>query len=445
MKMKVVALLLILICLQQGAASAVVNDEDDVDYNFWEHWNERRLPKSTSKKPRKQMQQQEKNRMARTRLLELTSSSLQQQDQRQGPLWQQERKQKQTRKASRSSRLRHLDQDFEYEHDLDFLSYLQDKSINYEGCDVVETTIASSSSTSSILSQLASFSMCPTDTSCESPSPGSCQTFTLDLETYLSITTEYFYREREEYCQLCYESCGPIEIGGDDFYGGEDDGGHDPYYPRLSRDGNDDGVGIDESGVSPTARNSTSADCDTCSSECLNDEIMEDVGYIDAVNFIHCKMIKDEDEESSALYAGPRCFPGGKIRFGVFLDEDCTTLDPTKDLEFILGVKLAHFVFKKSYESVQRCITAYLLEENHDNIMSDLGFHPLCLGLCGEAQCQEEQPSEDDDHEHDHDEEDDNDWSGEDDEFDHDHDHHHDEDDNRIGEDDGMTNPQDIW
>jgi hypothetical protein len=130
-----------------------------------------------------------------------------------------------------------------------------------------------------------------------------------------------------------------------------------------------------------------SVDCSTCYSDCLKIENMQANGYIDATNFLQCRMIYDPaDDGKAALYAGPMCASQGyKIKIGVFTDENCNNNDSSKDVENYLvngdgyAMKLSHALLKTVY-AADTCVSCEASEEDQN---AD-GEGSNVLGMCGE-------------------------------------------------------------
>jgi len=144
-------------------------------------------------------------------------------------------------------------------------------------------------------------------------------------------------------------------------------------------------------------RKLASVDCDTCYEECQKIENMEQNGYVDATNFLECQMIYDpEDDGAAALYAGPICASyGTKIKIGVFTDEECMTVDTSKDVEDYLmdengyQMKLSHALLKTIYaeDSCVSCMEE--VEDNGDENNGDdqeqPGTNEMCMAIYEEA------------------------------------------------------------
>lgn len=65
-------------------------------------------------------------------------------------------------------------------------------------------------------------------------------------------------------------------------------------------------------------------------------------GYINATEFLKCQLIADADGENDKLCAGPFCekrgTAGTSIRIGIFNDNECTNMDPRKNVEELLTI-----------------------------------------------------------------------------------------------------------
>ena len=154
--------------------------------------------------------------------------------------------------------------------------------------------------------------------------------YVVPLQTYLFHTIKYFQAKQQQYCLDCDATCSPdasrLLLKGD---------------PKSATN------------LLP----SPEVDCATCVDECDKIDNMNSNGYIDATVFLSCQMIYDPDGETEApLYAGPVCAePGTKIRIGVFKDEECRILDPTKEVDDYLVnsdgslMKLSHALLRQTY------------------------------------------------------------------------------------------------
>lgn len=245
---------------------------------------------------------------------------------------------------------RQLDQDAE----IDLTAY----SLKFEQCQFVKTyddELADDEDATTVLAtqRFVIFRLCP-EGYCSSCNYNYGE-YVIDLETYLQSTVEYQQELQEEMCNTCDEYCQVDEEEEQDAdEEEEDDGGR-----RL--------------------RKLASVDCDTCYEECQKIENMEENGYVDATNFLECQMIYDpEDDGRDALYAGPICASyGTKIKIGVFTDEECMTVDASKDVEDYLmdedgyQMKLSHALLKTIYaeDSCISCLEP--VEENEDEDQND--------------------------------------------------------------------------
>jgi hypothetical protein len=127
---------------------------------------------------------------------------------------------------------------------------------------------------------------------------------------------------------------------------------------------------------------------------------MEENGYVDATNFLECQMIYDpEDDGRAALYAGPICASyGTKIKIGVFTDEECMTVDASKDVEDYLKdedgyqMKLSHALLKTIYAE-DTCVSCMEQVEEEEDDGDDNGdeeeeapeTNEMCAALYEEA------------------------------------------------------------
>lgn len=240
------------------------------------------------------------------------------------------------------------------EEEIDLTSY----SVKFEQCQFVKTysdDLADDADTQTVLQtqRFVIFRLCP-DNSCSS-----CQynygEYVIDLESYLESTVQYQQELQEEMCQACEE-----------------------YYENNGQNNNNNQNNGDEEEQQDDGgrkrRKLVDVDYDSCYEECQKIENMEENGYVDAVNFLECQMIYDpEDDDRSALYAGPICSSNGsKIKIGVFSDEECNTVDSSKDVEDYLKdgdgyqMKLSHALLKTIYAE-DTCISCLEEEEEDEN------------------------------------------------------------------------------
>ena len=92
-----------------------------------------------------------------------------------------------------------------------------------------------------------------------------------------------------------------------------------------------------------------------CSDECYEYQNMEDMGYVDASQFVQCERLKveqqdddnaqdDGQQEQVQYYIGPRCADGNQggrvVSIGLFSDENCYQPVYDVDMEELLGYKL---------------------------------------------------------------------------------------------------------
>lgn len=239
---------------------------------------------------------------------------------------------------------RQLDQDQE----IDLTAY----SLKFEQCQFVKTYSDENADNEESATVLATqrfviFRLCP-EGYCSSCNYNYGE-YVIDLETYLQATVEYQQELQEAMCDTCEEYCVNDQ--------------EEEQEEQEDEDQDEDG-----------RRKLVSVDCDTCYEECQKIENMEENGYVDATNFLECQMIYDpEDDGRDALYAGPICASyGTKIKIGVFTDEECMTVDASKDVEDYLKdgdgyqMKLSHALLKTIYAE-DSCVSCMEVEEEDEN------------------------------------------------------------------------------
>lgn len=206
-------------------------------------------------------------------------------------------------------------------NDVDYMPDISTYSLRFEQCQFVKAyddEMADNEEAGTILAtqRFVIFKLCPTDSDSCSYSYGE---YIVDMETYLESYVEYAQEAQEAWCEACEEACE------------QDDGGR----RKLDEEEEDD--------------------C-ACVETCYKIENMEDNGYIDATEFLECQNVY-EDDYGNALFAGPYCSGGEKIKIGIFTDEECMTLDSSKDVEDYLqdgdgySMKLSHALLKKTYDA----------------------------------------------------------------------------------------------
>jgi len=263
---------------------------------------------------------------------------------------------------------RKLDEDQE----IDLTSY----SLKFEQCQFVKTyddELAEDEDTATVLAtqRFVIFRLCP-EGYCSSCNYNYGE-YVIDLETYLQATVEYQQELQEAMCDTCDEYCVNQEEDAEEEEEDEDGG----------------------------RRKLVSVDCDTCYEECQKIENMEENGYVDATTFLECQMIYDpEDDGAAALYAGPICASyGTKIKIGVFTDEECMTVDASKDVEDYLKdgdgyqMKLSHALLKTIYAE-DTCVSCMEQVEEEEDDGNDNGdeeeeeapeTNEMCRALYDEA------------------------------------------------------------
>jgi len=246
--------------------------------------------------------------------------------------------------------------------------------------------------------QYAVFSFCTGDcgnavhrTECESSATAFAeQKFLIPLEDYVNVLGTHFDQRRQDQCEECRDRCG-VEVAA--VGGGGSAVEQQEYVPEIEdADGGDDngeGVGNGKPGDQGRRRAATTVeattapttastfedperqqrallsfgddDCNVCLGACQRYTDLEVNGYVDANQYMTCQKLADVNEYSTnrvPLFAGPVCntFDQYRIRIGVYLDEDCSVLDTTKDVDdYLVGEdgyrqKLAYGTIKRTYD-----------------------------------------------------------------------------------------------
>jgi hypothetical protein len=236
-------------------------------------------------------------------------------------------------------------------------------SVRFEQCQFVKAfdeELAQSDESSTVLStkRFVLFRLCPSGCNSCNYNYGE---YLVDLETYLEATVQYFQNYYDQMCQACYECSN--NAADDQAQDGQQQQGNNRYLRFLQNYGE-------------------SVNCDSCTEECQKIENMEAKGYVDATEFVACKLIYGpQDDNRQPLYAGPVCASNGsKINIGVFTDENCLIADTTKDVnDYLSGdngqMRLGHNLLKNTYTNT--CISCKepadqnKNNQGNDNIDSD--------------------------------------------------------------------------
>lgn len=250
------------------------------------------------------------------------------------------------------------------EYEVDISGY----SIKFEKCQFIKAyddEVAENEEYDTVLAtkRFVIFKLCP-DNSCSTCNYNYGE-YMVDLETYLEATVQYQQELQQDMCDACDE-CGNEEEEQEEEQDEDEDGGR-------------------------RRRRKLEVDCDSCYDECQKIENMEENGYIDATEFLECQMIYDpEDDAKAALYAGPMCASSGsKIKIGVFSDEECMSVDSSKNVDDYLvdgdgyQMKLSHALLKTVYS--ETCISCEVVQEedeNDDNNNNDEDEEPEVNELC---------------------------------------------------------------
>ena len=145
----------------------------------------------------------------------------------------------------------------------------------------------------------------------------------IPLKDYLVERVSHQQPLQEEMCETCHVTCHP---------------------EKHKKDCLDKCDPADSHNTHPVV------DCQKCREECQMIKSMAENGYIDAVEFIYCDMIYD-DESGKSLYAGPICGNhGDEINIGVFTDSKCKIEDSTKNVEdYLMDYEGHHLKFARAF------------------------------------------------------------------------------------------------
>lgn len=199
------------------------------------------------------------------------------------------------------------------------------------------------------------FRMCP-DSSCSSCNYNYGE-YIVDMETYLEATLGYKEEVQEQYCETCNQC-----------------------YEWAAEQAEKEANGEDEDEDEEEDENAAacqSIDTSSCYAECQNIENMEENGYMDASEFTECQQLDYEDNYGNAYYAGAMCASSGsRIKIGVFLDEECSIYDSSKDIESYLqngdgyNMKLSYHLLKQTFAEGE-CIANCLVEDDEQDNNGD--------------------------------------------------------------------------
>lgn len=204
------------------------------------------------------------------------------------------------------------------------------------------------------------FRLCP-DGAC-----GSCNydygEYLVDMATYLEATLGYKEEVQEEYCETCNQC-------------------YEWQAEQAEQD--DDGGDEDEEQQAQCQY----VDTDSCYSECQNIENMEENGYMDASEFVECQNLDAGDDDGVEYFAGAMCASSGsRIKIGVFLDEECSVYDSSKDVESYLqngdgyNMKLSYHLLKQTFAEGE-CIAPCLQEDDEDDDGREAEVTEVCEEL----------------------------------------------------------------
>ena len=210
-------------------------------------------------------------------------------------------------------------------------------SIRFERCQFVKSYDDEIAQDEDYTTPLATkhfvvYRLCPTTddcaTSCSSSSSTSDNeiigygTYVTELEDYLESTIEYQTQAFENMCDNCSEKC-----------------------------------------------NENGEYCSGCGKICYTWKNLENLGYVDAADYIECNRLEYGDDDGLELYIGPMCggSNGEKITIGLFSDGECWTPYNDLDVEEVLGAKLSyHLISHASTENGSVCLSCMEQEDDND-------------------------------------------------------------------------------
>ena len=217
---------------------------------------------------------------------------------------------------------------FQYDYNVAFAYDLSAYSVVFEHCQDVkmyDDDLAADEDATSPLARrhFVVFRLCPSDT-CETECTTNFGRYATDVETFLTSTVNYQKTIFENMCNNCQEEC-------------DEDGNY----------------------------------CSGCGSYCYQYQNMENMGYVDASNFIECQAVPEQEQNDDAnnnnaeagddqqeqvqLYIGPSCSSSGTIHIGLFTDENCLEPEENTKIEDVLGgaqlsyTMLTHSLSKKTH------------------------------------------------------------------------------------------------
>lgn len=261
--------------------------------------------------------------------------------------------------------------------DEDYMPDISGYSVKFEQCQFIKAfdeDMVDDEDAGTVLAtkRFVVFRLCPTGGDSCNDNYGE---YLAEMEEYLEAYVEYAQEQQEEWCEICDENC-------------EDE----------NQDQNQDADDADEDGgrkLDDNANGNANGNYDcSCKTTCYKIENMEANGYVDATEFLECQQIDEDENNGAALYAGPYCSGGEKIKIGVFSDENCMFMDYDKSIESYMQdgdgsyMKLSHALLKKTYDSSSpvSCLVVDEDEDANDDGNNDNGEEeePEVLDMCQE-------------------------------------------------------------
>jgi len=181
--------------------------------------------------------------------------------------------------------------------------------------------------------------------------------YIIDMASYLTYATEYFYADRESSCEFCEQYCAAND--------------------------NDDAT-------TKSAASSLGVNCETCEEYCEFVENMDEEGYVESAEYAGCVQVY-QDDYGAVVYAGAMCSDSGSsIKIAAFSDADCSQHKTNVDISSYMedGASLNGDILKRVSDS-DTCVSciAKVYAINDDDAAA--GENELCSYLyTGAAKCE---------------------------------------------------------
>mmetsp|Transcript_43543 Transcript_43543/g.91447 ORF Transcript_43543/g.91447 Transcript_43543/m.91447 type:complete len:721 (+) Transcript_43543:221-2383(+) len=204
----------------------------------------------------------------------------------------------------------------------------------------------------------------------------------VDMKTYLRSMMNYKQMQMEIYCNTCYECIEnenrPVGFGSEQSQGGGRVPDDVPVRERQRQGGDQDFV-IAKEEISepfegeepsnPSYDKCASMNPSQCRDECEDLQSMGgDAHYLE---FIDCQLIYKNEDTNEVYYVGPSCNEYGQMQISIFLDEECTIRDDTKEKssylndDELLKWRIREILFHQTFVS-DDCVASCIDEDDND-------------------------------------------------------------------------------